>query len=102
MAAVPPRTPRRPGQTRLLKPPPRTPATRSPVKVSNLANLGPALTNLSGMTLYVLTTDTGGKSSCTADCVATWPPLKAAGTSVAKPSELNGALGAISRDDGTL
>ena len=27
------------------------------------------------MTLYVFTADTAGKSVCTGDCAANWPPL---------------------------
>jgi predicted lipoprotein with Yx(FWY)xxD motif len=52
-----------------------------------------------GMTLYVFTADSGGKSSCTGDCLASWPPL----TSDAAPT-LGAGLDAedfatITRDD---
>jgi predicted lipoprotein with Yx(FWY)xxD motif len=52
-----------------------------------------------GLTLYVFTADSGGKSACTGDCLANWPPL----TSDAVPT-LGAGLDAedfatITRDD---
>jgi predicted lipoprotein with Yx(FWY)xxD motif len=49
----------------------------SPLTISaaNVPGLGMVLVNGSGQTLYMLTTDTGGKISCTDDngCTAIWP-----------------------------
>ena len=38
-------------------------------------SLGKVLVSASGRTLYALTNDTNGKSSCTGACAATWPPV---------------------------
>ena len=39
------------------------------------SSLGPILTDQNGRTLYAFTADKGGTSSCTGDCIATWPAL---------------------------
>jgi len=44
------------------------------VKVST-TSLGPILTDKNGRTLYALTTDKGGASSCGDDCINVWPAL---------------------------
>jgi predicted lipoprotein with Yx(FWY)xxD motif len=44
------------------------------VKVST-TSLGPILTDQNGRTLYALTTDKGGSSSCGDDCINVWPAL---------------------------
>jgi predicted lipoprotein with Yx(FWY)xxD motif len=44
------------------------------VKVSN-SSLGPILTDQKGQTLYAFTHDKDGASSCTDQCIATWPAL---------------------------
>ncbi len=57
-----------------------------------------ALTNPSGMTLYVFDKDAAGsgKSMCNGDCAMKWPPLAAAAGD--KPG---GDYSIISRDDGS-
>jgi predicted lipoprotein with Yx(FWY)xxD motif len=42
------------------------------------AKLGTFLVDGKGMTLYLFTKDTPGKSNCTGDCLVKWPPLVAA------------------------
>src|SRR5947209_10110840 len=39
------------------------------------SSLGPILTDQNGRTLYAFTNDKGGTSTCTAQCIATWPAL---------------------------
>ncbi len=52
------------------------------------------LTGKNGMTLYTFDQDSGGKSACTAQCAAMWPPAAA--------SDASGTdFGAITRDDGS-
>ncbi len=62
--------------------------------------LGTILVDGKGMTLYMFTADSAGKSACAGDCLANWPPL----LSTAAPS-LGAGLDAadfatITRDDG--
>jgi predicted lipoprotein with Yx(FWY)xxD motif len=49
------------------------------VAVAN-TSLGPVLVNAQGMTLYLLTADSPGKSSCSAQCLVYWPAVSAAAT----------------------
>ena len=63
-------------------------------------SLGDILVDGDGLTLYMFTADSGGKSACSGDCVANWPPL----TGDAAPT-LGAGLDAedfatITRDDG--
>jgi predicted lipoprotein with Yx(FWY)xxD motif len=44
------------------------------IKIST-SSLGNILTDQSGRTLYAFTNDKGGTSSCTGQCIATWPAL---------------------------
>jgi predicted lipoprotein with Yx(FWY)xxD motif len=39
------------------------------------SSLGPILTDQDGRTLYAFTNDKNGASSCTGECIATWPAL---------------------------
>jgi len=67
-------------------------------------SLGSFVVGENGMTLYLFTPDATapGKSVCNGDCAASWPPLtvEAAGDVVAG-SGVTGALGTVTRDDGT-
>ena len=70
--------------------------------VSN-ASLGDYLAGDNGLTLYVLTTDTAGTSTCTGTCAATWPPFTVgAGETPTAGAGVTGALGTITRADGTI
>ncbi|HEX3723421.1 MAG TPA: hypothetical protein VHV31_11545, partial [Nitrolancea sp.] len=69
--------------------------------VATDAKLGPILTNSDGMTLYIYTKDTPGKSVCDGDCAASWPPLTVDGTPTA-PDGVTGKLGTITRADGSM
>lgn len=67
------------------------------------SDLGPILTDADGHTLYLFTNDAANESSCTGDCAQSWPPL-----TVENEGELvagdgvEGELGTITRDDGSL
>ena len=45
-------------------------------------SLGPVLVDAKGLTVYLLTADTPGHSSCSTACLQYWPLVPAAGTSV--------------------
>jgi predicted lipoprotein with Yx(FWY)xxD motif len=61
---------------------------------------GEILTDGDGATLYVLTEDGDGQSSCTGDCAVTWPPVLADGGFEADP-EVAPLLTSFTRDDGS-
>lgn len=72
-----------------------------PVTVSPTA-AGDALAGSTGMTLYILTLDVGGKSTCTSGgCAATWPALKGDGSAVSAGSGISGTWGTTTWADGT-
>lgn len=55
------------------------------------------LTTREGRTLYVSDRDAPGRSSCRADCLATWPAF-----AVSNPRLAGGDFGIVVRDDGSL
>jgi predicted lipoprotein with Yx(FWY)xxD motif len=59
------------------------------------------LTNSAGFTLYWYAPDTSATSKCTGGCATSWPPL-AGKPQAASGVTLSGALGTITRSDGTL
>jgi predicted lipoprotein with Yx(FWY)xxD motif len=66
------------------------------------ADLGPILAGVGGKTLYVLTKDSSGTSTCTGTCATTWPPFTlAAGGSAVAGSGVTGTIGTIMRPDGS-
>ncbi len=66
-------------------------------------SLGSVLTNSQGRTLYVLTADSAGKSTCTGACATAWPPLTVkSGQTPAAGSGVTATLGTITRSDGTV
>jgi predicted lipoprotein with Yx(FWY)xxD motif len=81
-------------------PPPKTasgaPAT---VGISN-TGLGNILVNSQGHTLYLFTSDTGTKSTCSGACAANWPPLRANGKPTVGRGADAGLLGTTPRSDG--
>jgi predicted lipoprotein with Yx(FWY)xxD motif len=63
---------------------------------------GNALAGAGGMTLYVLTKDTGGSSTCsTGPCAATWPALKGDGSTVNAGAGVTGTFATTTWADGT-
>ena len=87
--------------------PTTTPATPTSIAttgttVVNTAttSLGSVLVDTSGLTLYGLTKDTNGTSTCVDACATTWPPLVVDGSSL--PTGLDpGVFSVIARPDGS-
>jgi predicted lipoprotein with Yx(FWY)xxD motif len=63
--------------------------------------LGMILADSKGMTLYIFTKDTPGASVCSAGCAKAWPPATVSGSPTAPSAVAAGALGTITRADGT-
>lgn len=77
--------------------------TPADVSLGGNADLGPFLVGPNGMTLYIFTNDTPGMSNCSGDCLTNWPPLLVpAGQQPSLQPGLTGALGTLTRDDGTF
>jgi predicted lipoprotein with Yx(FWY)xxD motif len=71
------------GTTTLPEPPVNSVVTTVPSGITPLVNvatnpLGQILVDQDGMTLYILTDDTPGMSTCVDTCAQAWPPLEAA------------------------
>lgn len=68
------------------------------------AKYGAFVTGADGMSLYVFLKDKGdGVSACYGACAGSWPPLTVASASDVIPgSGVTGALGTITRTDGTI
>ena len=71
------------------------------VAVHQDAAMGAWLTGEDGKSLYLLTKDSAGTSTCTGTCAATWPPfVLEAGETVAAGAGVTGTLSTIKRPDG--
>jgi predicted lipoprotein with Yx(FWY)xxD motif len=71
------------------------------IAVAQDAKLGAILTGEAGKTLYVLTKDTSGVSTCAGDCAATWPPFTLeTGETVQGGAGATGTLATMTRADG--
>lgn len=66
------------------------------------SDLGDILVDGEGMTLYLLTRDTPGESTCAGDCAVTWPPFEADGEPQAGEGADAALLGTIEREDGSM
>lgn len=65
--------------------------------------LGEYLTDSAGRTLYVFSEDEPGTSNCNENCAVDWPPLLLDPDQALNVSMgINGVVGMIQRDDGTL
>lgn len=63
---------------------------------------GDALAGPNGMTLYILTNDHDGTSTCTSGaCATTWPAVKGDGSAVEPGSGISGTWGTATWTDGT-
>ena len=80
------------------------PAAGLKLEVRTDPQLGAVVTGKDGMSLYVFTKDTTpGSSACNGDCAGSWPPLTvAAAADATAGTGVTGALGTITRTDGTL
>ncbi len=71
-----------------------------------LSSNGPVLATptafVTHRSLYVLSADPRGQSTCTGSCAAIWPPLLTNREPVAGPGATRSALGVLRRGDGTL
>ena len=78
------------------------PAPQKPVGVQvEQSSLGPILTDQNGRTLYAFVNDKGGTSSCTGDCIATWPALVSRQPVTAGTGAEKSLLAQTTRTEGT-
>jgi predicted lipoprotein with Yx(FWY)xxD motif len=70
------------------------------VKVTT-GSLGRMLVDAHGRTLYVFSSDANGASSCYGDCATNWPALTTKGSPKAGAGLMDGALGTMTRTDGS-
>jgi predicted lipoprotein with Yx(FWY)xxD motif len=84
-----------------------TPTTRTArgagatLAVSKL-NVGNALVDGQGRTLYLFEADKGSTSTCSGACASLWPPAITSGKPTAGPGVSAAKLGTTKRGDGTL
>jgi predicted lipoprotein with Yx(FWY)xxD motif len=64
------------------------------------SDFGQILTDANGATIYFFANDDVGVSTCTDECLASWPPVGASGTPTAGDG-VTADLGTLDRDDGT-
>jgi predicted lipoprotein with Yx(FWY)xxD motif len=81
-------------------PPDSTAADTGTVRVAD-SSVGKILVDARGMTLYLFTKDSEGKSVCEAACASLWPPLMANGTATAGKGVDGAKLSTITRPDGS-
>src|SRR4051812_96081 len=65
------------------------------------SSLGPILTDQDGRTLYAFVNDKDGSSSCTGQCIATWPALVSKKAVAAGPGVNKTLLSQTNRAEGT-
>jgi predicted lipoprotein with Yx(FWY)xxD motif len=78
----------------------QAPAAKSSVKVASLS-VGNILVNNDEMTLYILTADPSGQSTCSGGCATAWPPVTITGEPVAGQGVDPSLLGTLTRPDGS-
>jgi predicted lipoprotein with Yx(FWY)xxD motif len=80
-----------------------TTAVTGGAKTVSLASskFGQIMVDSKGMTLYVLETDTPGKSTCTGGCLTLWPAAVAPASPTYGPGLTASKFSVITRDDGT-
>lgn len=73
-----------------------------PVDLHQGSSLGSFLVGEDGKTLYLLTKDPNGSSSCTGTCASAWPPFTLdAGETAVAGTGVTGTIGTIKRPDGS-
>jgi predicted lipoprotein with Yx(FWY)xxD motif len=77
-------------------------ATSMTVTVVTNASLDKFLVDDKGMSLYLFTKDTPGKSNCSGGCLVNWPPLLTKGAPAAGMGVTASKLGTITLADGSL
>jgi predicted lipoprotein with Yx(FWY)xxD motif len=79
-----------------------TPVPASALEIGFTEDLGPFLTDAEGRTVYLFTEDTvAGESACSDDCAVNWPPVPATDATLLPPG-IQGALGSLTREDGSM
>jgi predicted lipoprotein with Yx(FWY)xxD motif len=78
-----------------------TPSSAVIVMVGHNSSLGSFLVDSQGMTLYLLTQDSPGNSTCMDGCAMNWPPFTTNGTPIGSEGVNTMMLGTIHRADGT-
>jgi len=79
------------------------PAAAASVGTATAGGLGPFLTGAGGRTLYILTKDSPGTSTCTGGCASVWPPFTVSGaTAPSAGSGVTGKLATLTRSDGGI
>ena len=72
------------------------------VSTAATSGLGPFLTGAGGRTLYILTSDSPGATTCAGACASAWPPFTVrTGAPAAAGLGVAGTLGTITRPDGS-
>ncbi len=66
------------------------------------SSLGPILTDQNGRTLYAFINDKAGTSSCTGECIASWPALVSHQAVTAGPGADKALLSQTTRAEGTV
>ncbi|MFD5831314.1 hypothetical protein [Lentzea sp. NPDC060358] len=69
------------------------------LKIAQIEDLGPVVTDAGGFTLYRFDGDRPNVSTCDGECAATWPPATVAGENFS--AEGVAAIGSIVREDGS-
>lgn len=77
-----------------------TPGTAVQSKTSD--TYGSYLVDGDGMSLYLLSADSKGTSTCSDTCAQAWPPLTVSGTPTAGSGVAGSLLGTITRPDGSM
>jgi len=87
---------------------PTTPSTSTATGAAAGSGVATAKTSASsvivdahGHTLYLLTSDSTGKSSCSEACAAVWPPATGSLATAAHSAGVTATLGSLTRSDGT-
>lgn len=74
--------------------------TSGTVDVRSVKGFGDVLVTSSGQSLYLLTSDPPGQSSCTGSCAVLWPPLVAGHQLKAGPGVKPSLLSSFTRSNG--
>lgn len=93
------------GETATAEPPASSspPEAAAPALATADSDLGEIVVDAEGRTVYVFDEDEpgSGESACTGECAGTWPAVEAADDAPTADG-LDGELGTIEREDGTL
>lgn len=77
------------------------PAAAASLGTATAGGLGPFLTGAGGRTLYILTKDSPGTSTCTGGCAGAWPPFTVSGgTAPGAGPGVTGTVATLTRSDG--